>query len=153
MEADAGATGDELDVGAGLMEQRCQIEGGRACADHSDGTSLKMVESMVRRAMRYELLRHIGEQRRHVRVVGQADRDDDSSRVTILSTGKLQLEACRRPAEGSHELVFELGDKSLLEFQSILCECLQRNRQTYVGIGETLAFAVRAQSKFQIGIV
>ena len=79
VEVDGVATGDHVDVRAGLLQETCEVGRGGAGADDRDGAPTELAYPGVLRAVGDEFLRQIGEDGRDMAEVGDANGDDDAA--------------------------------------------------------------------------
>src|SRR6266700_6385207 len=116
-ETQTGTSRDEGGGGAGLVQQRRDVDCGRTAADHGDVASREPGQVMVRRTVRHQFGGQLRQLRGYLAEMRYADRADDEIRPQDLPVVQPDREAVAHLVQRNHLAVFQVGDESLLEVE------------------------------------
>jgi len=153
VKVDSVAAGDQVDLGAGFIEQACEIGGGGPGADDGDGAAVESADFGVLRAMGDKVFGQIREIWRDVVEVGDADGDDDAASEDDLAGLRGESETFWCATERGDVGLFEAGDEALLELHSVGDEGFDGDGIDDVGVSETALLAEMGQRKGGTGVV
>jgi hypothetical protein len=81
------------------------------------------------------------------------DRHHHAAGFQDLAIFERQVKITGGTAEGRDCTVFHVRDETVLKFQTVPCECLQRHWQTDIGVGQAIVGAISAESEGPAGVV
>jgi hypothetical protein len=119
VEGDCASSSDEFHVGAFIMKQACNVDGGCTGSEDSDGAIAKAAQVLVFRAMRDLFMRQPREHGRHIGKVCDAGGHDDFSgfydsaffREKIVTVGRTRYE--------DDVCLLQVWDEAFLKLQTV----------------------------------
>ena len=127
-------TRHQLHLGADLVQDGGDVDGGGAPSDHDDMATSKSREIRVPRAVRDDCLGQTGEGRGQISEVGDAGGHDDAAGRHDLAGLTGGLETTRGSLDRGEIDLVDLGDEALLELQTVRDEALDRHGNSDISV-------------------